>query len=414
MSRLRILILIVLIAGTLLWPLASQAETFRRHPKMLRIGANVTSIAAADLNGDGLPEIVTTNRGPLADPEEERPAHDRLSYLVAHGNLSYVAEPQLRSGFAPYCVTIANVDGFKALDLVVGSFMATRNRDLTLLRNIGSDLFEPIYFTVPDDELRYTKVRDGAGRPVYTTPGITSVAVQDMDDDGYRDAIATGWSSDVLIYFPGQIEGYFGEPVLTRAHGGPRDIAVADLDKDGAPDLVTVMYTTNEVVLWKGDGKGRFIEVNRFPSRGLLPHNVSVVDINNDRRLDIVVAHCHQDDSIVIFYGEGDFDFSVSQEILLGPKRGKLEYEIRDLVTGDFNRDGRADLAVACYKAGKVVVLLNRSSGPEIPQRFRREEYGYSRGKPRALCVSDFNQDGKPDLGVGLWETNSVSLLLGK
>ena len=412
MIRLRIVML--LISGTFLWPAASSEDTFKHHPTTLRIGANVTSIAAADLNGDGLPEIVTTNRGPLADPEEERPAHDQLSYLVAHGNLSYVAEPQLRSGFAPYCVTIANVDGFKALDLVVGNFMATRNRDLTLLRNLGSDLFEPIHFSVPDEELRYTKIRDGADRPVFTTPGVTSVAVHDMDGDGYRDAIATGWSSDVLIYFPGQIEGYFGKPVLTRAHGGPRDIAVADLDRDGVPDLVTVMYTTNEVVLWKGDGTGKFVEVNRFPSRGLLPHNVSVVDINNDKRLDIVVAHCHQDDSIVLFYGEGDFNFSVSQEILLGPNRGKLEYEIRDLVVGDFNGDGRADLAVACYKAGQVVVLRNRSSGPEIPQRYQREEYAFSRGKPRALCISDFNQDGKPDLGVGLWETNSVSLLLGK
>lgn len=408
MSRLLMGVLLVLIAS----PCA--AQTFVRHTEWLKVGPHVTSMVAADLDGDGLPEIVTADRGRLADPREERPAQDQLSYLVGGKDLAYVALPQLRTGFGPYRVVVANVDALKAPDLVVANFHATRNRDLTLLRNLGGNLFEPLHFKVPDEGLRYTKMRDGDGVPIFTTPGLTSLLVEDVNGDGYRDAIATGWCSDILVYFPGTPETYFGEPTLTRVEGGPRDVAAADFDGDGALDLAMTLYSTNEIALWKGDGKGHFTEVERFASRGRLPNRIVIEDMNRDGRPDLVVSHSHADDSIVLFYGSGGFRFGLSQEILLGDERGAVEYEIRDLVVADFNRDGKADIAAACSAAGRVVVLINEAEDQRIPQPFRRENYGYKEAKPRALCVSDFNGDGRPDLGVALWEVNSVALLLGR
>ena len=90
---------LVLAALTGLACCSAFTDTFVRHPKTFRVGPSPTSIAAADLNGDGLLEIVTSNRGRLTDIRDERPADDTVSYLVADKVLQYRAQPPLRSGF---------------------------------------------------------------------------------------------------------------------------------------------------------------------------------------------------------------------------------------------------------------------------------------------------------------------------
>lgn len=390
------------------------ADLFVKNQKRIRLGPNVTSLLGSDLNGDGHPEIVTTERGQLSDPNRESPAQDQISFFVAEGPLEYLSQPQLSSGFGSYQVVVANIDALKAPDLIVGSFLATKNRDVTLLRNLGKNRFEPSHFAVDDGDLRYTKTRDGDNNPIFTTPGITSLAVHDFNGDGFRDVLATGWSSDVLILFPGMEEVYFGEPVLTRAHGGPRDLSVVDLDGDGHSDLAITMYSSNEVTLWRGNGDGTFVELDRFSSRGKLPHKILAADFDKDGELDVALSHRHADDSVVIFYGAGNFAFHDSLEMTLGNNRGLVEYEIQDLIAGDFDQDGDVDLAAACYAANQVVVFVNQGNHFRSSQLFRKETYIFKKGKPRALCASDFNGDGKIDLGVVLWEADTIAFLLGK
>lgn len=392
------------------------ADVFTRHPKWFQVGPNPCAIVAEDLNGDGIPEIVTADRGSMTSPREERPANDELSLLESRGVLVYEAKPPLRAGFAPYAVVAANIDALKAPDLVVGSFHDPRRRHLTLFRNLGENGFETLSFAVPETGLRYQRLRDNDGEPIYTVPGITSLAVREINRDEFRDAIATGWSSDVLIFFPGDRDAYFGQPSLISAPGGPCDVQIADLNGDGSLDLVTSMYNSGEIVVWKGDGTGAFSETARFSSRAPLPHKVRVADLNGDGRLDIAVSHCFTSDSVVLFFGDAEpsFSFSTSQEIPMNPNdnRQSVDDEIRDLLVRDFNGDGRMDFAAACYASRRVCLFLNESGGPGIPLRFHRETYTYKDARPRALASADFNGDGKTDIAVTLWEANAVALLL--
>ena len=404
---------------------SAAGDTFEKHKKWLQVGPSPRAIVAVDLNEDGLPEIVTADTGSMRDPREEKPANDELSFLVALGNLEYERKTPFRAGFAPYAVAVANMDALKAPDLVVVSFMAisyrdvpTRNllpaQDVALFRNMGDGLFESIYYHVPDEALPYNRVRDGDEEPVFTKPGLTSLAVGQLDGDRQRDVVATAWSSDALVFLPGSAETYLGEARTMPAPGGPRDVKVADFDKDGLLDLAVVLYSSHELGLWRGDGAGAFEPATRFDTRGKLPTKLQVGDINGDGRLDLAVSHCYTDDSIVLFYGDGGFSFSTSQEILLGEHRDILEREIRDLLVADLNGDDKPDLAAACYGSAEVAVLLNASESSALPQRFEQETYAYEEAKPRALCAADFNADGATDLGVALWEANAVSLLLGK
>jgi len=193
-------------------------------------------------------------------------------------------------------------------------------------------------------------------------------------------------------------------------------VQAADFDNDSKLDLVTSMYATGHVALWRGDGTGGFELVDQFPSRGRLPHKVRVGDLDRDQKLDLVVSHCHSDDSLVIFYGIGEFSFPLSQEILLGEDRQWVEHEIRDILLEDLNGDDRLDIAAACFASGQVVALINESEDGQTRQTFRRETYKFEKagGKPRAICAADFNQDRKKDLAVALWNPNSLSLLLAK
>lgn len=391
----------------------SGADTFERSNTSIRVGPKVSAIAAADLNGDGLPELITADTGRLSDLNEERPANDQLSFFVATGPLEYEAQPQLRTGFGPYAIAVANVDALEAPDLIVVNFHASRNRDLTLLRNLGGGLFEPLNFTVSDDETHYSRMRDGDGQAVFSKPGLTALRVFDFDGDGYRDALATGWSSDVLVYFRGHIDDYFSAPILIDLEGGPRDLGLADFDQDGEMDVAVALYSAGEIAILRGLGDGKFELASRFPSRAALPGVLKTADMDGDGAADLIVGHVHAEDSVAIFAGGAGLSFPVSQEIVLGEVRGAIEFEIRDVLAEDFNRDGRIDLAVAGHKARQVVVLIQQPS-EGFPLKFKRETYRFKKGRPRKLVASDFNGDGKLDIAVALWETDRIEFLLGR
>ncbi len=392
----------------------ASAETFETHSKQFRVGPNPVSIVIADMNGDGIEDILTANRGRLMDVREERPAEDHVSYLIGRADLAFEPQPPLPCGFGPYQVVVANIDALKAPDIVVASFHAARNRDLTLLRNIGDGLFEPHSFDVVDDGLHYTQERDAEGLPLFTMPGLTSLAIADIDHDGYRDALATGWSSDVLVLFPGHPDRYFDLPELMDLNGGPRDLVLRDLDGDGELDAAVALYNNDAIALLKGDGKGHFDLVDRISARGPMPNVLRYADINGDGRGDLIVAHGEGDDTIAVFINEGAFKFTISQEIRLGKDRFQREYDVRDIVCADLSGDGKTDLALACPAARAVIVLRNESSGRGVPQQFAQEDYVFESGEPHALAVEDLNADGRPDIAAALWKADAVALLINK
>jgi len=364
------LLTVLVLPGTV----PATADTFFRSAT-IPVGPNPSAVAAADLNDDGLPDIVTADRGVLTEPREERPANDELSVLLAQEPLEYERyHPSLKSGFAPYAIAIANIDALKWPDIVVANFHAVRQRHIALFLNLKNEgIFKPVTFEIPVEGLSYHQHRDGDNVPLFTKPGLTAVRIRDFDGDSLRDLVAASWSSDVLVYMPGHAEKYFGAPRFLEAPGAPRDLDLADFDGDGNTDLVVCLYATGEAALWRGDGAGGFEEIERITTRGRLPAQVRAADFNNDGHQDFAVAQIYTEDSVVICYGDGEFGFSVSQELALGEDRDVLEHEIRDLAVADFDNNGRPDLAAACFASQQVAVFMNRSEGTGLPQRYERE-----------------------------------------
>ena len=253
--------------------------------------------------------------------------------------------------------------------------------------------------------------------PLWFTAGLypVSVAVGDLNGDGRADLATTG---SVLL---GNGDGTFQAAINYRAGTNPVSVAVGDFNGDGKADLVTVNNSTCPICVSQGNGNlsvllgkgdGTFQGAVNYGA-GTAPVSVVAGDFNGDGKLDLVVADAgayptNGGVSVLLGNGDGTFQAAVNYSAGRSP---------RSLATGDFNGDGKLDLAVVShdnYSAPILVLLGNGDGSFQSPVAYGAGPYTYS------VAVGDFNADGKPDLavanfGIGDWVVfSSVSVLLGK
>ena len=141
---------------------------------------------------------------------------------------------------------------------------------------------------------------------------------------------------------------------------------------------------------------------------GAGPAAIAHGDFNGDGRVDLAVAD-FTGGSISILLGTGDGNFQPTVNYTVGRNA-------TGIVAGDFNRDGHLDLAIAYQDSnGRVTVFLGRGDGTFT------QSFIYLVGtSPSAMCVSDFNGDGNLDLAVTSYGSTIgvspgiVTILLGR
>jgi len=127
-----------------------------------------------------------------------------------------------------------------------------------------------------------------------------------------------------------------------------------------------------------------------------------VGDFNSDGRQDLAVASQNPDSGSVLL-GRGDGTFALETDLL------PVGNYPTSIVAGDFNADGHQDLAVANQLSNDVSVLLGQGDGTFGPQP--RLEAGFY---PASVAAGDFNADGYQDLVTANAASHDVSLLLGQ
>jgi hypothetical protein len=238
-----------------------------------------------------------------------------------------------------------------------------------------------------------------------------AVAARDLDGNGKLDLVVLDYFG-VLAIWLGQGDGTFlaGATYPTGASG--TSLAVGDLNGDGKPDFAVTNAQHTFVQL--NNGNGTFAApvnydaavyipgVGYGPTGGLFPQTVTFGDVNGDGKLDLIVGNqgYYADavqgqvrDPVSIFLNQGAGAFALAGEYDAGAAPAHF-------ATGDFNGDGKLDIAVVdtlvpSVPGSQVSVLLNQGNGGF------GAAVGYTMSDfPSAISAADVDGDGKLDLAV--------------
>ena len=255
-------------------------------------------------------------------------------------------------------------------------------------------------------------------QPFSTGFGPFSVAVGDFNADGKPDlAVANENANTVSVLMnttaPGATTPTFAPPQNFATAANPVAVVVGDFNLDNKPDLAVVEQGSNLVSIFlnttaPGAATVSFAPRQDFPT-GVGPVSAAVADFNGDGEPDLAVVNQDSDTVSVLLNttapGAATVSFAAKQDFATG--------SIPNCVAvGDFNGDGRPDLAVADVGSNRVSVLLNTTApGSVTPSFSARTDFGTD-SAPVSVAVGDLNGDGMPDLAVTNFFSNSVSVLL--
>ena len=402
-------------------------------------------IAIGDVNKDGKNDIVTSSY-----------PHGDLVLFLNQGSGTFVSKGSIgkigggQNGTFSSLVSMADINGDKKMDLVVsdgvgeiwtfygkgtGVFTAgpvypvqywEQGPDNMILADFNGDgvldIFKPLESGTWDGQVILGR-SDGTFQTNqaygWTIPPGNggNMVVADFNGDGFPD-VAYGYARSANLtqagfeVMLGSLHGALGAPTFVSAincGAWTEWIAVGDVNGDGKADVVATINNScvtsqGQVAVLTGLGTGKFSTKPVYYSTGSTaqPVDVFLEDVNGDGKPDMVISNADGTLSILLNNGKGVFGTAsvITSVAALSP-------HLHSLTFGDFNGDGKLDVAAATYYPGdqsatgsNVYILLGNGNGTfQAPISVdAAPQYVYA----NTLAAGDFNKDGKLDLLVTL------------
>ncbi len=343
-------------------------------------GANPASEVTGDFNQDGIPDVAVlwTSSGPYS-----------VTILTGKGDGTFSAGTPIDTGVnqsGPFMV-FGDFNGDGKTDLAVVSSNATSNvSSFTILLGNG----------------------DGTFAAPLTSPGVaglpTSAVAADFNGDGNLDLAVVIANSSLFILL-GNGDGTFNaEPTVVSGQDLGL-IATGDFNRDGIPDLVATNYSRfgGSPTIFIGKGDGTFAETTTSVTLDYFPTSVVAVDFNGDGLLDLAFSDLNGVE-IALGNGDGTFKETSASPIV-------VTSELYSLQLGDFNHDGKPDIAGVDNYNDRVVLLIGAGDGTFTVTATTPAVSTNWLG-PFALAAADFNADGVPDLAMLTKNQATASILL--
>jgi len=354
-----------------------------------------TSVAVADLDGDGLPDIAAAFTHLSGAP----PHHGYVAvYLQLRGHPGNFAAPTIYAvGNDPFAIAVGDLDGDGRPDIVSANAILASSgagvSDVSVLRQNPA---------APGQFLGAVSYAAGAGPQ--------DVAIGDIDGDGRPDLVVADNEGLSLLLQNAAVAGTFRPRTRIDVGGGASSVTVADLNGDGTADLLAT-NAVDVLVLYGIAGAAPAFSAPLRLAAGAQPSHAAAGDLDGDGRLDIAVANL----------GSPSDPASASASVLLqdpvarGSFRAAVGYATalrsEGVAIADLDGDGRADLAVVnggslaglcppdCGSTGSGVSVLLQQ--PALAGRFQpAQNYPTTDDYAQCVAVADVNGDGRNDLVI--------------
>ncbi|MBI4469726.1 MAG: VCBS repeat-containing protein [Acidobacteria bacterium] len=369
----------------LVWSLDGSAHGSGLSPNLQRAPAPAVvsssdSVAVADFNGDGRPDLAVTN-----------PGSDNVSVLLGNGDGTFSRGLEFDKGGFARSVAAADFNGDGHADLAAAN---TASNSVSVLLGDGTGNF---------------------GKAASFGAGVSpsSIAASDLNGDGKLDLVVTNLSSASISLLLGDGKGGFSRATSFKVGSAPSSVAIADFNGDGQADIAVTNADSNNIsVLFRNlrngfDPAAQFGIGNASSSGGaaalfgssqadpslVVPSSLAVGDFDGDGKPDLVVANAGSD-TVSVMSGDGEGGFGRITNFKMGNEPGSV-------VVGDFNQDDKLDIVTASTGSNIVSILFGDGEG----SLSKTASFGTAtdfdlvkRLRLYSLAVGDFNGDDRLDL----------------
>ncbi len=319
---------------------------------------NLYSISTLDLDGDGLPEVVTSDGATNEIALFPNLGGGELGPGVVVSDFFEIDNP-----VGPHP---ADLDGDGRTDLLVRAVVPSR---LLWKRNLGGTF-------APAEELV----------PMPARPDVLETG--DLDGDGDIDLLVASTDDDSVGWHE-NLDG-LGDlaPVvhLSTSTLGPRGLAIGDVDADGDLDVAAVSVTDDTIAWFENtDGAGDFSFEKLVSTAYEDPRNVRIADVDGDGDGDLLVTTPQ-----LRWFGNADGEGGAWTAHLIAAST-----PWRSLAPADVDGDGDTDLLAA--GPADVVWFDNTDGLGDFAAGFQPQPFGSFAGNGLVIAP-DLDADGDPDV----------------
>jgi hypothetical protein len=227
---------------------------------------------------------------------------------------------------------------------------------------------------------------------------VSAIAVADLNKDGHLDVINVCQTINEVGMRLGAGDGTLGARMVI-AVTSPTDVVIGDFDHNTWPDIAIVNGTANTLGLLRGLGGGSFGPITYFAGTGAT--RLAIGDVNNDTHLDVVSTRAGSS-GFSLWLGSGIGGFAA-------PTTFTMNDIASDVMLVDLNTDGKLDVVATVPANSAVNVRLGNGDGTFGTNAAQTAEGGTA----AALVSADFNGDNIPDVVVSGPNTSLVAVLIG-
>ena len=354
-----------------------------KGPEIFPIDNQIALLHAADLDGDGLNDLIIVNNersqidllynqtGKTNNPQGVKKVQKRQINELPPGARFRIDTISSEKRISSLVVTDLNGDGKPDI-----AYFGGDPKELVVLYNQGTNGWSaPKHWPVDDGQLTQN-----------------ALACGDLNGDGLNDLVLLG---DTQIYvFSQKPDHTFGEPEKLPYSGAVKAVQVLDIDGDGRSDLLLVNWESPTPFRFRlQNSAGRLgpefyfsaDPIRSFCADDLESNKTQIVTIaENSGRAQISEFPRKAAENLSGTFKQGQFQLL---------PLNKSDRTRRGMIWADVNGDGLPDLLVAEPESGQISIYLQKPDGTlDVPKQFSTLT-GVS-----DIAVGDWNGDGKPSI----------------